>query len=117
LLFVYHREKEIKFILNIGDEKIDINKALPLTLFITEAITNSIKHAFNEFEAGTIEINFLKNNNKYFLKIEDNGTGVLSNDNYQNGVGVNFMRMIVSQLNGSLETALVSGVTYQLSFE
>jgi two-component sensor histidine kinase len=97
--------KNIQTILEIDNINFDIDIAVPLSLIINEAINNCFKHAFNSVENGIITIAITKNDaTNYSLSIHDNGIGLpfdFDIDKSSN-VGLDLMRGLSQQLNGSL---------------
>ncbi|WP_286242656.1 PAS domain S-box protein [Methanobacterium ferruginis] len=63
--------------LEIEGVNVDINLAIPLGLILNELITNSLKYAFPDMEKGTVEVAFGKKGDKFYLKVSDNGVGLL----------------------------------------
>lgn len=86
------------------NESFDLEVAVPLGLILNEAITNSVKYAFNESKTGKIEIvleELLKG--KFQLTIKDNGSGIP--EDYLNGsretLGIELVNILAVQLGGS----------------
>jgi two-component sensor histidine kinase len=80
---------------------LDVSQAIPLGLIINEAITNSIKYAFNK-PGGKITIKLLEISGSYLLKIEDNGVGLPKNFN-------------VNDRTKSLGMSLINGLTREIA--
>jgi two-component sensor histidine kinase len=104
----------VKFKADAWSCRIDFERAIALGLILNEAITNSIKYAFPDYLAGTINVSFSKHDSKYVLKVSDDGVG-LQVDNGTNGngiagsgLGTKLLKGLSSQLRGSL--IRVSGV-------
>ncbi len=55
---------------------IGIDQAVPCGLVLNELISNSLKHAFPEWESGTIEINGRLLDGEIELEITDDGNGM-----------------------------------------
>ncbi len=88
------------------DLSIDLDKAVPLALIISELVTNAIKHAYAE----TAEVNELKitvkclDNDEVALSIKDNGGGLPEdfNINKAKGIGFEIIRALCRQIDAKL---------------
>ena len=74
----FKTDNAIHFNLNIEPIELDVSIAIPIGLILNEAITNSIKYAFNK-PGGEITIAFVKKGLYCFLTIADNGIGFSTN--------------------------------------
>ena len=88
------------FQIDVEQIDLDVSQAIPLGLIINEAITNSIKYAFNK-PGGKIIIKLIEISGSYLLKIEDNGVGLPKNFN-------------VNDRTKSLGMSLISGLTKEI---
>lgn len=69
--------KRINFLLNTEPLELDISFAVPLGLILNEAITNSVKYAFDPGHKGEISISFRRiPGNKVIFVVADNGKGL-----------------------------------------
>ncbi|KQS36204.1 sensor histidine kinase [Pedobacter sp. Leaf194] len=66
----------IRFELDIEPINLGVSYAVPLSLIINEAVTNSIKYAFPDNIAGIINISIHTSDNTIELRVEDNGVGI-----------------------------------------
>ena len=66
---------EIEIELNVEDEKLDIDTAIPVGLILNELLTNSYKYAFAGQAGGKIKVDFKKEDEQYFLQVSDDGVG------------------------------------------
>ncbi|PJK28173.1 sensor histidine kinase [Minwuia thermotolerans] len=92
----------IAFQCDIPDLPILSDRAVPIALLVTEAITNALKHAFPDGRAGHIGLSFA---------IRDDGTGrlILTDDGIgfdveaaREGLGVHLMHAFAKQIGGVL---------------
>ncbi|MEQ8404874.1 MAG: histidine kinase dimerization/phosphoacceptor domain -containing protein [Oceanicaulis sp.] len=77
------------------------DKAAPLALFVTEAITNAYKHAFVERESGRIEIALSCREGRCVVEVTDDGSGAV--EDARAGTGSSLMRAFATQLGGQVE--------------
>lgn len=99
-------------------ESCSIEKALPLGLIITELVSNSIKHAFKNRSIGTIHIEIYKDDNseKNTLNYTDNGIGFDFNKNSEQGLGMEIIKGLIDQLDGTFVTNSKNGFQLKLNF-
>jgi two-component sensor histidine kinase len=99
-------------------EILSITKALPLGLIIVELVSNSMKHAFKNQTKGiiNIEITQEKNSKKNCLHYIDNGIGFDFKNIQTKGLGVEIMKGLIDQLNGTVETQLKKGFELKMCF-
>lgn len=117
LLSVYADNKKILMI-NYKMESVftDIDIAIPFGLIVNEIVTNSIKHVFMERQKGKIDIFLEKNEFKIILTIKDDGVGIPVNLDVENGktLGLQLVKLLVNQLNGSYKIFREEGTTVQV---
>lgn len=78
--------------------------AIPLALFVLEAVTNSMKYAFGD-DGGTIEVALREDNSDLLLTIRDDGIGAAAStgDDQSTGLGGKLMKAFAKQVKGSFE--------------
>jgi len=92
------------------------NIALPIALFVNEAITNAYKHAYPDGEAGEIFVRIARTTNGGVrVGIQDDGVGVSPSVD-EPGFGLSLMRSFASQLGGNLAFSADDGTSIQLTF-
>ncbi len=115
----FESSKQIHFQLNIDAVELDIAQAIPVGLILNEAITNAIKYAFVNREAGNIFINMHSTQQQsILLEVRDNGNGLP--DNFDNGnqvsMGMRLINGLTEQVNGKFTLINKNGVTVRLDF-
>lgn len=68
--------KKIAIEYDILPVEVPIDESVTVGLVINEAVTNAIKHAFTEREAGTIIVSCNRHGSSIFIAIQDNGKGL-----------------------------------------
>jgi two-component sensor histidine kinase/ligand-binding sensor domain-containing protein len=121
LIDTYSIDKEIKLKLNLEVQHFNLNTIIPLGLLLNEVISNSFKYAFQHIENGMIEVELhkLPNSEEYTLIIGDNGKGydskLLSATN--STLGLELIKVLSGQLNGTVERIDKPGTYYRLTFK
>lgn len=112
-------QKKIKSLINVKDICLDLDRAIPCGLIITELVSNIIKHAFPGNKKGKLWIDLIKNkNNRYSLTVEDNGTGFPENMDINNtdSLGFTLINALVQQLKGKMEISGKDGTKISITF-
>ncbi|MDO6431157.1 sensor histidine kinase [Flavitalea sp. BT771] len=94
----------VHFELNIQPVQIDVPAAIPLALIINEAVTNSIKHAFQGISNPLIEITLRSHHDQLYLRIRDNGIGIANVEELRKkrSLGMKLIHGLSEDLNGLL---------------
>jgi len=108
----------IKLELSHENVFITISKAVPCGLIINELLSNSLKHAFPDQRKGTIAISFSCNKDEYLLQYSDNGIGMSEDDylSHPTTLGVELIKGLTKQLNGTIELEQQEGTMYRIRF-
>lgn len=98
-------ENNIELHSDIESHEVSVDSAIPLSLFFLEAITNSLKYAFEK--EGYIEVTYkcATPNQQAFLEVSDSGKGAeLNNDGIPvgAGLGVRLMTSFAKQLHARI---------------
>lgn len=121
LIDTYSINKFIKLKLDLEVQHFNLNTIIPLGLLLNEVISNSFKYAFDDIENGKIEIELHKSviSEEYTIIIGDNGKGydrkLLSSEN--STLGLELIKILASQLNGTIERIERPGTYYILKFK
>jgi two-component sensor histidine kinase len=109
--------RNIVCVAQIADDiRLDLQKMLSLSLIISEIITNSLKHAFDE-NGGTISINLERAERQLALTIADNGRGMpVVVGAPAKGLGMQVLESLAHQLGGTMKFESEKGVTVRLVF-
>ncbi len=97
---------EIIIISKIKNIELNVEKAVPCGLIITELVTNIFKHAFPDSRKGEVMIDFHRDpEEKYSLNIKDNGVGFSDVIDAANtsSLGLNLVCALTKQLNGTIQ--------------
>lgn len=112
--------KNIVIRVETPDVRLPIDQVLTLSMIITEAITNALKHAFSADGPGTIRITLERlPTNELQLIVADDGAGLPQGVTIEStrSLGMRIVRSLAQQLNGTLTLApLNPGAALQLRF-
>lgn len=103
---------EISLILDVDEQSLDANTLVPLTLIVSELVTNACKYAFPNEKPGTIELHFKEDDGDlYSLEVKDNGIGFSQDQDVLNSesLGLKIVHSLVDQLQGELTVSSSPG--------
>jgi two-component sensor histidine kinase len=107
--------------LDIAPVSLQIERAIPLALLVTELVTNSFKHAFPNGRVGTIGVKLTVENDTILLTVADDGVGTSppqseNSGEERSGLGLVLTQALAKQLGGTLATSGPPGTATSLSF-
>lgn len=119
----YGRYKDIVFKLNLSDDMLDINQAIPLGIIFNELMINAMSYAFNEektsAEKNTIRVEFYNREGQYSLLVSDNGNGLpgIFHEIRSKKIGLQLVDLLVKEhLKGSIAHYNHHGTTFIVKF-
>ncbi|MEO8415743.1 MAG: histidine kinase dimerization/phosphoacceptor domain -containing protein [Ginsengibacter sp.] len=117
---IYNPERTINFDLQVAPIELDVSQAIPVGLIVNEAVTNSMKYAFN-YPASNHEIAIvLAQNKKHAVKliIADNGSGLTPGfiNADANGLGFKLMNALAGDIEGKLTVESKEGTVIKVIF-
>ena len=100
---------------------LNINQAIPFSLIINEAVTNVLKHAFDEDVSGEMDVTLFEKDGEITLSIEDDGKGLPDDFNpkgREKTLGLELIETLASQLKAEYSfKSLEPGTLFNLTFE
>jgi PAS domain S-box-containing protein len=113
------KEQKVHLETNLDQMDVRIETALPLGLIINELLTNAFKYAFPDFSEGDILVQIQnKEDDLVTLTIRDNGIGLpdtVKMDS-EKSLGLFIVRLLVEQLEGTVEIIRQNGTTFIIRF-
>jgi two-component sensor histidine kinase len=82
--------------INVENEMLDVDKALPIGLIVNEIVTNAFKYAYKNVAHPSLQIDCRENGNDINLSIKDNGAGM--DEQVWKQTGGSFGKQLVSTL-------------------
>jgi two-component sensor histidine kinase len=118
IIYSHPLHDKIKFVEEIEDLDTDITRAVPIGLIVNEAITNSLKHAFNQNSASpVITMRLAKQFDTISLKIRDNGPGFPeTKKGNDRALGLSLIESLTDQLDGKLHLLSEEGAIVKIVF-
>ncbi len=109
--------KNIQLEVVVNEICLDIQTAIPIGLIINELVNNAYKHAFVNKPNGNIDIGLTEHRGEFTLSVSDDGVGFNSNQKKQDGLGLELVKLLVSQIKGVLQIDNTVGTSYMIQFQ
>jgi two-component sensor histidine kinase len=108
----------IRLHVEIDQVFLSIDYAVPCGLIVNELVHNALKHAFPDRREGEIRISCHQNDEGLVLQISDNGAGIPADPDLgkTNSLGLQLVRTLVEQLDGSIEVSNSAGTDFRIVF-
>jgi two-component sensor histidine kinase len=92
------------------DFDLSVDQAVPLTLFIVEAVTNAFRHGYADQRSGSIDVAMTLTDGQMHLCVDDDGDGYAAADPVGK-MGFELMNAFATQLSGTLEVSSTASGT------
>jgi len=108
----------VSIALDIRDVWLDIDVAIPCGLIINELTSNALKYAFPDRRPGTISISLARSDDRYVLKLGDDGRGLPPGLDFRNtqSLGLMLVGSLVEQLDGTITLDRSAGTCFTIVF-
>jgi two-component sensor histidine kinase len=109
----------IKLEVDVANLLLGIDIAVPCGLIINELLSNALKHAFPGNAKGSIRVGFSTGpDGRYTLVVGDNGVGFPEGSDFRQtrSLGLQLVRTLVNQLEGTIELDRSGGTQFQIVF-
>ena len=107
----------IQFSIDASEIQMSSDQAVPLSLIVTEAVSNSLKYAFPGGRSGTVSVRLAIISDMAELLIQDDGVGIPPSQEAdasgaRDGLGLRLIRGFARQLNAQLQVTEGAGTRY-----
>lgn len=119
LIYAYGINQNITLDKKITEGNFSIDTVIPLGLLINEIISNSLKYAFKDREAGRVFIELTKAGEMYHMRIGDDGIGIPKDSlkHESSTLGLELIKLLTDQLNGEVKILDGPGTVYEVIFK
>lgn len=105
----------VRFLVSGPTLDVNLNLATPLTLLLTELVTNSCKHAFQADQKGCIRLEIREHGDQLSITLSDDGSG-FHVAQMKPGMGTRLMDSFAMQMSGTMERMNVArGTSYVIT--
>ena len=119
LILAYNKQdSSVDYSIDVQDIHLEIDKAIPCGLIVSELISNSLKHAFPSQKKGLVSVQMKGQEGKYTLTIKDNGIGFPKGMDFRKTatLGLQLVTDLTSQLRGTIDLNINSGTEFIIKF-
>ena len=110
--------KEIELDIDIVVNSVGAKSIVPLALIITELVTNSIKHGFDNKPAGVISLSIQSVESDSIIKLDYSDDGDWKESESDTSLGIELIDAFTEQLDGRYEFKVIEGKSmYQFVFD
>ena len=111
--------KRIALTIDASETLMSSDQAVPLSLIVTEAVSNALKYAFPGGRTGNVNVRFTSQGDDAELVIQDDGVGIPAGRadtemGPRDGIGITLIRGFARQLGGELTVEENGGTLYRL---
>ncbi len=111
------KERTVKLSFDLEEVELEIDRAVPCGLIVSELVVNAFKHAFSGREKGNIRILLRRGEGKMELFICDDGIGMEESSFLEgNTLGMKLVENLVKQINGTLKYTRKNGSEFMVRF-
>jgi two-component sensor histidine kinase len=112
--------QRIKLTIEASPLQMSSDQAVPLSLIVTEAVSNALKYAFPQGRTGHVLVRLTSEGERATLVVQDDGVGMPtgmteSEHGVRDGIGITLIRGFARQLGGELTVEETTGTRYTLS--
>jgi two-component system, sensor histidine kinase PdtaS len=109
--------QKIDFHVQVESVYLNLQQAIPVALIINEAVTNSIKYAFDYEQSPKIWIYMTESDKMVKLVIADNGSGfILKEEDEGKSLGMQLIKGLGKELKGTVILETKKGTTLTIEF-
>ncbi len=108
---------QIQFDSQIEPINLDVDIMIPLGLIINELISNALKHAFKNRDAGKIKLDLHQLGDQIQLAVSDNGIGMPSGTEQirSNSMGMKLINAFANKLKGKIDIIRNNGTKFLIT--
>ncbi len=94
--------------------ELEMLQAVPLAIVLNEFFTNTIKHAFEGDNKGSVKVSALQENKTTIIEYSDNGRGYSVDEMGNSTLGLRLVKLLMQQLKATFEDlTTANGVHYK----
>ncbi len=111
--------RRIQLIIEASPLQMNSDQAVPLSLIVTEAVSNAVKYAFPQGRTGTVRVRLTTTADSADLMVEDDGVGIPAGKTEtetgtRDGIGITLIRGFAKQLGATLSVEEQAGTRYSV---
>ncbi|HRW94040.1 MAG TPA: histidine kinase dimerization/phosphoacceptor domain -containing protein [Thermotogota bacterium] len=114
----FPRRSKVSVKKNLEEFVLGANTLSTLGILVNELVTNSVKHAFEGRESGTITVSAFRHGHRATVCVKDDGVGLPEDpEGRGNGFGLELVHILSRQLGGTLKIENDQGARFEVEFD
>jgi two-component sensor histidine kinase len=111
--------RNVVCLVSAADARIAPEKLIPISLIVTELISNALEHGLANQPKGTIRIDLTENGTEQVLTVADDGRGLPADFSLEkaSGLGLRIVQALVQQVQGRFAMENGRGTTCRIVFD
>lgn len=109
-------QRKIGISLEGGSCMVDLEQAIPITLIVTEVVTNAFKHAFNNRAEGILQVVVDGREGLCCVLVRDDGPGITVAGTDRRSLGMKLVDALAKQLGATYTFANDRGTVFRIEF-
>lgn len=116
IVAIFPNSKSVTIVKHIENIVLNSQKLQPIGIIINELLTNMMKYAFAGRESGQITLSVSKKGDAVIIIVEDDGIGIPESVDIDHsaGFGLNLVRMLMEQIDGTVRIERNNGTKFIL---
>jgi signal transduction histidine kinase len=118
LVSFYNMQDRVEIAVQGEAVTMDLDRAVPCGLLLSELVSNTCKHAFPAGRRGTLTVQLMQEKEQVRLTVKDTGVGVPTSFDvaHSNSLGPTIVRLLADRLGGSLSIRNGAGTCMEVQF-
>jgi len=109
--------RTIELVIDVGEHRLPLDRAITAGLIVNELLTNALKHAFPEDRRGRIRLSLEQRELELELVVEDDGVGTgKPSDETRSALGLSLVSTLAAQLEARVQRQDAAGTRLSLRF-
>jgi len=113
---IYEVRFGVEIVINAEERQLPLEICIPLGLWLSEALTNAFKYAFQDHNHPRLEVFFGLRGERLVLSVKDNGPGLPSGQEKGSSLGMKLLHILAGQLGGKTEFVNDGGLLVSVEF-
>lgn len=107
-------QANIELKLDVDPLNLDVDTAVPIGLILNELISNSLKYAFPNNQAGRLEISLKEHEGQLQLEVQDNGVGMDEKALAKSSFGMMLIKTLAEKLDATMDIVSEQGTSIRM---
>jgi two-component sensor histidine kinase len=92
-----------------GDTHLEVDRAVPLGLVVSELLTNALRHPYGPGQAGAVQVRVAGTSEVLEVEVRDDGSGMPAGGGRASSLGGDLVRTLSARIGATVETESAPG--------